>query len=372
MVDVRTRAQVWGQQYNRKLSELISLEEDLSHQITANLRVKLTGEDQKKLTKTYTDNNEAYQLYLKGLYYFDRRNPTNLNRAVECFNKAVELDPHFALAYAKSAHSYAMMSLPVFERKAKALSAVLKALELDVSLAQAHAALGMVKRAFEWDLEGAEKAYRRAIELNPNDSPIRNGYGSTLTFMGRFDEAISEMKMALALDPVSVNANRDLGIVYYNARMYDEAIDQLKKTLEMDQGNMLAHVYLAFAYEQKGQFNEAVKELIEYGKLEGFCDIEDAERLKAIYATRGWKGFLRKMLELELEWGRRMNLSMHWQAARMYVRLNEKNKALESLEKVYQERETLILRMLVDPMFDPLRSDPHFQDLIRRIWPARQ
>ena len=235
LVDVRNNKLIWGEQYERKMSDLLATQRDIARQIVDTLKIKVSG-DEKGLAKNYTESSEAYQLYLRGRFYWNKRNPENLKRAIEYFDQAIEKDPGFALAFAGLADAYVVPAtgLPPREAMPKAKQAALRALELDESLAEAHTSLGRVLQVYDWDWAGAEKEFKRAIELNPRYAVARQWYGGYYDRLGRSTEAVFERKVALELDPLSLIINFELGTSYYYSREYDKAIEQFKKTLELD------------------------------------------------------------------------------------------------------------------------------------------
>jgi non-specific serine/threonine protein kinase len=305
LVDARDNSHLWGEQYNRRLADLLSLQEDISKDVTEKLRLRLTGEDQKRLTKRYTQNTEAYQLYLRGRYEWNKRTQDSVKKSIEYFNQAIEKDPNYALAYAGLADVYNVaagyLDLSPKEIFPRARAAATKAVEVDDTLAEAHSALAMVK-AHDWDWAGAEREFQRAIQLNPGYATAHYFYGyADLCPMGRFEEAIAELKIAVELDPFSGIINTNLGGTLYYARKYDEAIAQCRKTLEIDPNFALAHVALAGVYEQKGMYEEALAELQKL-KLPpnnlSRLEPEGIAQMRQAYAVSGAQGYWQKQLEL--------------------------------------------------------------------------
>ena len=257
LVDVSDGAQIWGQQYNRTIDDIFAVQDAISEQISTSLRLKLSSDDKSRLVKRHTENTEAYQLYLKGRFYWNQRTAESLKTALDYFQQAINRDPTYALAYAGITDCYGL--LPIYsdlsEQEAipKAKEAALQALQIDEQLVEAHTALANMYQLYDWDSEASEKGFRRAIELNPNYSTAHHWYAMNLSGRARSDEAIAEMKRALALDPLSLIINTDLGSVYLDARYYDLAIQQLQKTIEMDQNFYRARHYLGAAYIFKGR-----------------------------------------------------------------------------------------------------------------------
>jgi eukaryotic-like serine/threonine-protein kinase len=265
LLDVRDNKQLWGEQYNAKISDLLSMQRAIASQITSNLRLKLSGAEQSRVNKHYTENPDAYQLYLKGRFYWNKRTGEGFKKSIEYFNQAIERDPNYALAYAGLADSYNLIpyysvgSPQDFYPKAKA--AAKRALELDDTLAEAHTSLGYALFDYDWNFPEASREFQRAIELNPNYASAHQWYGRRrMMLTGRFDEAITEVKRALELDPLSLAISTDLGNTYIYARQYDRAIEQLRKTIDMDQNFYYAHWWLGTAYVMKGDFQNAIAE----------------------------------------------------------------------------------------------------------------
>jgi tetratricopeptide (TPR) repeat protein len=264
LVDARDNSHIWGQQYDRKLADVIALREEIAKEMTTALRMRLTGEDQKRLAKSYTANPEAYQDYLKGRYWEEKRSEEGSNKSIDFFQQAIAKDPSYALAYAHLAESYTIIAdigmVSPKEAYPKAKEAALKALEIDDTLPEAHSSLAAIKTFYDWDWPGGEKEYKRAIELSPNSPDAHGAYGFALAFFGRPEDAIIEDKRTLELDPLSLPSNRNLGNAFYFARQYDQAIEQCRKTLDLDPSFITAHTLLALAYVQKSMHNEGIAE----------------------------------------------------------------------------------------------------------------
>jgi TolB-like protein/Tfp pilus assembly protein PilF len=264
LVDAAADSQLWGQQYNRKFSEIIPVQEEIAKEVSEKLRLRPTGEEQKRLAMHYTENPEAHQLYLKGHYLWNRRTGDTLKRATDYFQQAIEKDRSYTLAWTGLADCYSVYNfydlLPPAEACPKAKEAAGKALALDDTLAEPHAALGYVKSTCDWDWTGAEREFKRSIELNPNYATSHYWYATLLDSVGRQDEAIEEAKRAQEADPLSLIASTILAGALYYGRRYDQAIDQLRKTLEMDSNFYLARWYLTKANEQVGMHEQAIAE----------------------------------------------------------------------------------------------------------------
>jgi eukaryotic-like serine/threonine-protein kinase len=369
LVDVATGSQIWGEQYSRNLANLQATQEEIPREISGKLKLKLRAEEQSRLVKPQTENAEAYQLYLKGRYAFNRRGSESLKRAIQYFEQAIALDRNYAQAYVGLANTYNVISgypggLPSKEAFPKAKAAALKALELDSSLAEAHTALALVKVSYEWDWASAEGEFKRAIELNPGYADGRYFYAFLyLSEMGRHDQAIAEMKQALETDPLSLIINANLGQIYYHARRYDQAIEQGRKTLEIAPDFVVAHANLIDVYEQKGMYPEAIAALRTLGER----GQQEAALLEAAYRAAGARGYWQKRLDLPLDHLKRGEYVKPTTIPRIYAQLGDKERAFEWLEKAYADRDSELVELRVEPGYDPLRSDPRFADLLRRI-----
>jgi len=260
LVDVSSGSQLWGKRYRRPFSGILAVQEEIAKEISDTLRLKLSGEDQKWLAKRHPENTEAYRLYLRGRYYFDQRTADGIRRSIESFQEAITKDPNYALAYAGLASAYVPSDtvLPPKANVAKAKAAAMKALESDDSLAEAHTALGRVLQHGDWDWQGAEREFKRAIELNPNYAEAHHMYSHYLTPMGRIEESVAEAKRALELDPLDVLLNVHLAWAYLHARRYDEAIEQSLKAISMDPNLEFAYTSLGRAYLGKKLYGEAL------------------------------------------------------------------------------------------------------------------
>jgi TolB-like protein/Tfp pilus assembly protein PilF len=368
LVDARTGNQIWGEQYNRRTADLVLLQSEIARDVSNKLRVKLSGVDEQKLAKKYTENPEAYQLYLKGRFYWNQRTGEALKKSIEHFNQAIEKDPRYALAYAGLADAYSL--LPTYsaglpkESYAKAKAAAGRALELDETLAEAHTSLAL-SLIGDWNLPESNREFQRAIALNPNYPTAHHWYGcNNLLLMEQFDEAIAEGKRAQELDPLSLIINADLGYDYIYARQYDRAIAQLRKTIDMDQTFYYAHWQLGIAYELNGSFPQAIAAYQEASQL------SDNPALLALlghaYAASGQRDEALKKLNQLKEIGKQRYVSAYsW--AIIYSGLGDKDQAFNALEKGYQDRITKMAFLKIEPFFDNLRSDPRFADLVRRV-----
>ncbi len=366
LVDVDKGAQLWGDQYNRKLADVFAVHQEISQQISEKLRVRLTGEDKTRLAKRGTTNPEAYQAYLRGRYYWNKRTEEALRKGLDYFEQAIEKDPAFAQGYAGLADSYRFLGyynfLPPKDAYPRAKAAAMKALELDDSLAEAHATLGGIRRTYDWDWAEAEKEFNRAIELNPNYAGAHQWRANLFNATGRREQGLSDMKRAVELDPLSLIINADLGRSFYLARQYGESLKQLQKTLDMDPTFGFAHIWLGQVYEQQNIFDKAISEFQKGVTLSGVSTYALA-RLGHAYGVAGKRREAQKVLN-ELNDLSKQKYVSSYDIALIYVGLGEKEQAFAWLEKAYHERSMEFLK--VDPQLDPLRSDPRFVELLRR------
>jgi len=368
LIDLRENKQLWGERYERKISDLLDVERDIASEITTNLRVKLSGAEQSRLTRNYTNNAEAYQLYLKGRFYWNKRTGDAFQKSIQYFNQATEQDPNYALAYTGLADTYVL--LPGYgagspaDSYPKAKVAAKKALEIDDELAEAHASMANVLFLSDWNFAESNREFQRAIELNPNYAEAHHWYGGNLLVLGRFDEAVIEMKRAQDLDPLSLIINTELGATYLYARQYDRSIEQLRKTIELDQSFYYAHYSLGMAYAMKRAHEDA---LIEYNKARQLNNDPYVLALQGYtYAASGRKEESLRTLE-ELKEISKERYVPAYGLAIVYAQLNEKDQAFQWLEKSYQGREGYVTILKIDPFFDNLRSDPRFSNLVQRV-----
>jgi serine/threonine-protein kinase len=370
LVDVHDNSHLWGEQYNRKLSDILSIQAELSRSISENLRLRLSGEDKQRLTKRSSENPEAYDLYLKGRYYLNGQTPGGDKKSLDYFQRAIDVDPNYGAAYAGLAEYYAALtyasttsSVPPRDAFLKANAAALKAVELDDTLAEAHTSLAMIATLWEWDWNGAEREFKRAIALNPNYVDARHSYSHLLVDMGRFEESLAQSQRALALDPLDVGMNFHLGFHYYNARQYDQAKTQLQKTIGMDSKFPEAHSILGLVYEQQGLYSKAVAEIERSVELSGS---DQRGSLGHLYAISGRRDDAQRLIDQLQEESKRQFVSPYY-IAKIYAGLGEKSQAFAWLEKAYTERDSNIVSLKVDAEFDSLRPDPRFTDLLRRM-----
>ena len=366
LIDVALDKVVWSQQYNRKQADLVTLQTEIARDVSSRLKSKLSGEDEAKITKTYTTNPEAYQLYLKGNYYRTKFTEEGYTKALEYYRQAIEIDPNYALAFTGIAYAYNTASdwyLPPNEVMPKVKAAALKALERDNTLAEAHILLGVTAFWYEWDWAACERELKRAIELEPNNAEAHHQYGFYLAAMGRIDQAIPEMELARGLAPLDLQLNSDVAEVYNFAGRFDQAIEQARKTVEMDQNYWFSHLILGLAYERKGQFPEAIPAVEKAHSLDNNPGITGY--LGYVYAAAGKKAEAQKVLD-ELKVLSTQRYVPAYNVAFIYAGLNDKDKAFEWLNKGYEAHSGLAL-MKVETVFDNLRPDPRYKKMLKRL-----
>lgn len=364
LLDVRDNKQLWGEQYTEKVSDILSMQRTIASQITNNLRLKLTGAESSVVTRGYTENADAYQLYLKGRFLWNKRTSETLAKSVDHFNQAIEKDPHYALAYAGLADAwYSRGWYRYVEPKdayEKARAAANRALEIDPKLAEGHAIMAAIKTVYDWDWQGAEREFKLAIQLNPNYATAHQRYSLFLPALGRLDEAIAEARKARELDPLSLPINENLGDILYLARRYDQAIEQLRRTLELDPNYGVAHATLAKVYEAQGKYQESLEERLKSSTPETVAE------LRQVFAASGIKGVWKNRLDVLLERAK-TNYVSPADIALFYTRLNDRDQAFAWLEKAMEERSINFNYLVADPRFDNLRSDPRLPLLLRRV-----
>ena len=369
LVDVEKDIVLWSEQYIRKQSDLVSLQTEIARDVSSKLKSKLSGAEVAKVEKNYTTNPEAYQLYLKGRFYWNKRTGEALKKSIEYFNQAIDTDPNFALAYAGLADYYVVPAnpLPPREKMPKAKAAAMRALELDDTLAEAHATLARTLMIYDWEWAGAEKEFKRAIDLNAGYAKAHQWYGGYLDAIGRRDDAITEAKRARELDPLLPIMNFELGLAFYYNRDYDKAIEELQETLALDADFPPAHGELPAAYELKGMYDQAVagfqKGLAASGTNEWYFS---KSGLGHVYAVSGRTGEARAVLNELTHLSEREYVPAD-RIALIYAGLGEKDQAFAWLEKAYGERSFNMAWLKVEPRWDSLRDDPRFKAMLKRM-----
>jgi TolB-like protein/DNA-binding winged helix-turn-helix (wHTH) protein/Flp pilus assembly protein TadD len=369
LISAHDSSHIWGQRYDRKLADIVALREEIAREMAKALRSRLTGAEEERLTKSYTANPEAYQDYLKGRYWWNKTTVGGFDKGIEYFQQAVAKDPTYALAYSGLADCFSSLAdfgvVPAKEGYLRAKDAALKALELDDTLAEAHSSLALIKSSYDWDWSGADKEIRRAIELNPSYADAHRLHAEVLWQTGRLNEAIAETKRNLELDPISLGNNVDLGVEYFLARQYDQVISQERKVLELDPNYIEAYYLRGIAYLKKSMLEEGKAD------LEKELAIAPASEVALTgvgygYAVTGRRAEAHRVLDKLNELSKHQYVSPIWRV-KIYAGLEEKDKAFEWLEKAYEDHSIVSVGYIkTNPMFDPLRSDPRFADLLRR------
>ena len=371
LISVEHASPIWGDRFDEKFTDIFSLEDSISQRIADALSATLTRVEQRRLTKRYTEDPVAYESYLKGRFHWNRRTEGDLKKAIAHFERATERDPNYALAYSGLADCYTLLGAAGYDAEiphealVKARGAAMKALEIDQDLAEAQTSLGLVRFRMDWDWVGAEVAFRRAIELNSGCASAFHFLSLLLSALGRADEAIASIQRAREFDPLSLIIGTAVGRVHHFARQYDAAIEECRKTLEMEPAFAGAHLDLGLALLQKSMFGEAIGELSQALTLSADRSIALAV-LGYAYALAGDRVAGLQVLDQLHDRARRYGISsLH--LAYVHVGLGNVDQAFEWLEKSFQERAGLLVFLKVEPIFDPLRSDPRFAELLRRL-----
>jgi len=368
LVNTTDGRQLWGERYQRRLSDVFVVQEEIARHLSEKLRPKLKGAAQKQLTKRYTDNAEAYQLYLRGRYYWNKRTGEAIKMGIEYFQQAIEKDPGYALAYVGLADSYSILpnysEMTAAEANLKAQAAALRALELDDTLAEAHATLGTIS-SDQWNWPEAEKRLARALELNPSYASAHRWYAEYLAHTGRVKEGLAEMQRAYELDPLSLIINQGLALALHYTRQYDQASAQFRKTLEMEPNFAPGHLHFALPLLKQGRYPEAIAELNQAKTLMGGHS-SAMGLLGYAYAVSGRRKEAEQILH-ELSERSKQRFVSSFDLAVIHLGLGEQDRTFELLNKAYEERTWLVTLLKVEPLFDSLRSDPRLADLLRRI-----
>jgi len=369
LVDAQTETALWSGDYNRSMTNLATLQSEIARDVSRKLRLRLSGADEQKLAKNYTANAEAYQLYLKGRYHVLKATRSDIQTSISYFQQATDLDPSYALAYVGLADGYRALTLggemSPTEYMPKAKATAQKAIEIDDSLAEAHAVLGFIIFWYDWDWSAAENQFKRALELDPNSADAHLSYAHLLSNTGRRAEAVAEAKRARELDPLNLRTSALEGQFLLHAGRIDEALERLQKTFELDPNYYLAHQFASSAYIEKGMYGEAVAEAQKARDFSGgrshpmmFLGYALAKSGKRAEA----RGLLEGLLKLSTE-----SYVPPYFVALVYNGLGERDDALAWLERGFEQRDPFMTFLTVEPKWNNLRSDPHFQDLLQRM-----
>ena len=369
LIDSRTKKLIWAEQYDRKMTDLLATQREIATSITQKLELKLAGSETKGITKKYTDSNEAYQLYMRGRYHFSKRTRDDVLTSIDYYQQAIKLDPNFALSYARIAEAYNQMPVYAFlspnEAAPQAKAAANRALEIDPTLAEAHTAMANALAVYDWNWGEAERSFKRAIELDPNSSAAHLRYGLMLSPVGRADDAIGEFKRAIEIEPLDHVAGVALDYSYFVKRQYDLALEQALKNYQLEPNLVLVRWGLARAYIGKGMYDEAIALTAEslrsnpesqlmlhmngysYARLGRRKEAEDVINTFRTLAATGY--------------------GIAYHVATIHAALGDKDKAFAELERSFQQRDWSLHQMNVDPFIDPLRDDPRFAAMVRRL-----
>ncbi len=371
LVQVSTDRHLWAETYESQLGDILTLQNQVASAIVNEIRINLTPEEQQRLASKRPVSTESYEAYLKGRYYWNKRSQEGLTKAIEYFQLATEKDPHYALAFAGLADCYSIIgsaivgTVPSRDVAPKAKAAALQALELDGTLAEAQTSLATVRFNYDWDWPAAARGFQRSIELNPSYATAYQRYSLYLIAMGRAPESLSAMGRARELDPLSISMNFSLGWRLYMSHQYDQAIEQLQNTLDMDPNFALPRMVLGQAYEQKGSYQRAIAELEKAANL-SHDSPQMLGALGHVYGASGERQEAEKVLSRLLEQSKKQYVSPFYVAI-VYAGLRENEKALDWLEKAYQDRSNALIFLKVDPELDGLRANPRFQTLLHRL-----
>ena len=370
LIRAATDEHIWTEEYQREYRSLLDVQAEVARSIAEQIEVSLTPEDRARLASTHPVDPEAYENYLKGRYYFNQRTADALNKSIASFQQAIAKDSDYALAYSGLADAYAMLGFrggfPSKDALSRAKTAALKAIELDDTLAEPHASLAFIAETHEWDWTTAKREYKRALELNPGDARAHNWYAGYLTYVGRFEDGISEAKRARELDPLSLPINNALAGRLLAGSHYDEALRQVQETLELDAHFAPAHQTLAWVYLHSGKNQEAIREFQNALQLSGTEDTDLELDLGFAYAVTGKQDEARRILA-KLEKLHEQGVVPSGSVAILHGALGESNEAFAWLEKAYEERDPQLTYIKAGRRFEPLRKDPRFGQFVHRI-----
>jgi tetratricopeptide (TPR) repeat protein len=367
MIDVQTGWHIWGEQYHRKLSDVLKVQQEISQKISDALKHTLTGEEKVKASGASTENAEAYKAYLKGRYHWSKFDLISSKKAADYFVEAIEIDPTYAVAYAGLADAYYRLSnvyAPTRDAMPKAKAAAKKALEIDDTLSEAHAAMGIIRLFYEWDWTGAREEFNKAIESNHNNAVAHQRFGLYFNLLGQFEDARKELELAMLIDPLSPHSYWSLSLTFFLTRQYEKTIEEVQKTLELERDYKPALYLLGRAYEQCGQLDQAIevfKRILALSNAPMFLGA-----LGHSYALSGKHREARNVLKDLHEQSKRSYVSGYSEAI-IHLALGNENQTFSCLEKAYEARCEMMTWLRIDPDFDSVRSDARFKDLLRRV-----
>jgi serine/threonine protein kinase/lipoprotein NlpI len=370
LIGTAREERIWVDEFDRDLDNILLLQREVARTIAEEINAAVTPEDRSFQLQVRTVDPEIYQDYLKGRYFWNKRNEENLKKGIHYFERVIQRDPDFTLAYAGLADCYACLTdysgCSWKEVYPKARNAALKAIELDDTLAEPHASLGLVKMYFEWDFDGAEREYKKSIELNPNYATAHHWYAIFLAIMTRFDEAIEEIHLARELDPLSIIINNGVGLIHLFARQYDKALDGLRNAVELDPGFTFTPGLCGLAYMFKEEYEKALQEIMKSRANKSEMDLQEECWLGLVYANMGRTAEAREVLEFFDEQSKSRFVHPIYPAA-VYFALGENEEGFKWLEKAYEERGSEMIYLNVCPWFDEVREDPRFIALREKI-----
>ncbi|MDZ7377369.1 MAG: tetratricopeptide repeat protein, partial [candidate division KSB1 bacterium] len=369
LIQAKPERHLWADSYERKMSDILELQSEITTAIATGINAKLQPHEKAHLSRIRQVNPDAYHVYLKGRFFWNKRTPEGFKKGIEYFNQAIAIDPSYALAYAGLADCYNLLNdydiLEPREAISRAKAAAEQALAIEPTLAEAHASLGFALARYDWDWKGAEEELLRAIELKPNYAIAHHWYALQLAMMGRFREARTEINKALDLDPLLLVLNANIGWIYFFERNYDLAEEQLKRTLEMDPNFMSAQVKLAWVYEQQGRYEQAIDQFNKV--LATFGDEPHVLALLAnSYALAGLSSNAKKIIEELIAASKQRYISRYW-IAMIYACLGEKDNAFYWLNQAIVQKNSGLVWLKVEPKLDQLRTDPRFSEIIHKV-----
>jgi tetratricopeptide (TPR) repeat protein len=375
LIQAVTDQHLWAESYDRDLHDVLQVQEEIARSIAREVQVQLTPQEQTLLTKARPVNPEAYELYLKGRYFWNKRTQDTTEKAIGLFHQAIDKDPNYAPPYSGLADCYILFgisfdvgSLSPSEAIPQAKAAAEKAIQLDDTLAEGHNSLAYTKLIYDWDWAGSEAEFKRALQLNPNYASAHHWYAHFLLASGRTEEGLAESRRALSLDQLSPIMNTHIGWHYMYTHQYDQALDALRKALDLDPNYALGNWYLGWLYEQQGKYPEALQYMrkAQEGVQKNPTLVAD---IAHVYAMSGDTGAAMKILA-QLNQDSKTSYVNSYEVALIYLALGKKREAFQWLERAYKERSDLLIYLNADPRLDSIRSDPQFVDLAHRIGPS--
>jgi TolB-like protein/Tfp pilus assembly protein PilF len=369
LINVANGYHIWSEVFERTLGDVFAIQDEISMSVAEKLKIKLLKKEEAKLKKRGTENLEAYNLYLKGRWFWNKRDEESLKKAINYFKQAIKLDPNFARAYAGLASAYFVYPdyspVPPQEFYLKARKAAKKAIEIDRNITEAYTALAMVN-LLNWDWSSAEEGLKYAIRINPNYATAHQWYGEILLYKAQFDRAIKELKRALELDPLSLVINRNLGVAFYFARQYDKAEEALQRTLELDPNFIWSHIYLSLVYIEKGMYGEALAELQKEKAFATSARVMLMPFVGIVYAKMGKREKAQEILSILIEKSKHTYIPPSFLAMLCFT-LENNDLGFKYLEKAYEEKDSWLRYVKLPVVFDPIRSDPRFKALLKKI-----